>query len=186
MCVVGSDETRKCGSEKEWAEVSGSLTMESFPDQAGHPASAWALRASRRQQIDHRPRADECLLASKVPGKAGGTCAIFTKVLRFRCADFGSAECTQRSRPYWEAERSEIAVPASPWRFPDGIVGIQLNQEDKMANDKNPLPVTRKEGGTLDDLSRPDGLGKVGGGDDPVLPSRQPIPTPPNITRKRK
>jgi hypothetical protein len=66
------------------------------------------------------------------------------------------------------------------------MVCIQLDQGGNMASDKNPLPVNRPQGGTLDDLSRPDGHGKPGGGDDPVLPSRQPIPTPPNITRKRR
>ena len=54
-----------------------------------------------------------------------------------------------------------------------------------MTSDKNPLPVNRPQGGQLDDLSRPDGLGKVGGGDDPVLPSRQPVATPKDVTKRK-
>lgn len=34
------------------------------------------------------------------------------------------------------------------------------------ANDEYKLPVTRPQGGQLDDTSRPDGLGKPGGGSD--------------------
>jgi hypothetical protein len=50
-----------------------------------------------------------------------------------------------------------------------------------MANDDN-VP---HQGGTRDDISRPDGLGKPSE-NDPVLPSRQTIATPSLPPRKRK
>jgi hypothetical protein len=51
--------------------------------------------------------------------------------------------------------------------------------------DENPYPVTRPQGGQKDDTRFPDGLGKPGGGDDPVLPSKQPVRTPGDITNRR-
>jgi hypothetical protein len=49
-----------------------------------------------------------------------------------------------------------------------------------MADDKTP-----QQGGTLDDTSRPNGHGKPSE-NDPVVASRQPIPTPNLPPRKRK
>ncbi|MGA7770463.1 MAG: hypothetical protein WCA27_30045 [Candidatus Sulfotelmatobacter sp.] len=52
--------------------------------------------------------------------------------------------------------------------------------------DKNPYPVnpSRPQGGTKLDDTFPDGLGQPAGGDDPVLPSRQPVKTTGDV-RKR-
>jgi hypothetical protein len=41
------------------------------------------------------------------------------------------------------------------------------------ANDEYKLPVTRPQGGQLDDTSRPDGLGKSGGSESVKTPSTQ-------------
>jgi hypothetical protein len=59
------------------------------------------------------------------------------------------------------------------------VVGWQLAEQDK-----NPYPVNRQQGGTLDN----DQFGDVGkpSENDPVLPSRQPIPTPNLPPRRRK
>jgi hypothetical protein len=40
-------------------------------------------------------------------------------------------------------------------------------------------------GGTLDDATRPDGYGSPSN-DQPVLPSRQPVPTPRDVTPRKK
>jgi hypothetical protein len=53
-------------------------------------------------------------------------------------------------------------------------------------NDEYKLPVTRPQGGKLDDdTSRPDGVG-VPSSDQPNLPSRQPVQTPTSFTRRKK
>jgi hypothetical protein len=51
-------------------------------------------------------------------------------------------------------------------------------------NDEYKLPVTRPQGGTLDDTTRPDGLGKTS--EDQTSTSRQPINIPAGFPRKRK
>jgi hypothetical protein len=45
--------------------------------------------------------------------------------------------------------------------------------------------VTRPQGGQKDDQAYPDGVGEVSP-DQPVLPSRQPIPTPKDVTPRKK
>ena len=54
-----------------------------------------------------------------------------------------------------------------------------------MANDDYKLPVTRPQGGQKDDQTFPDGLGSPSN-DAPVLPSRQPVPTPRDVTPRKK
>ena len=51
-----------------------------------------------------------------------------------------------------------------------------------MANDDSKIP---QQGGTLDDASRPNGYGTPSE-DQPVLPSRQPVPTPKDVTKRKK
>jgi hypothetical protein len=51
-----------------------------------------------------------------------------------------------------------------------------------MANDDSKIP---HQGGTKDDQTFPDGVGKPSE-NDPVLPSRQPISTPREITPRKK
>jgi hypothetical protein len=56
-----------------------------------------------------------------------------------------------------------------------------------LANDESKPTIERRsfeDRGVLEN-NRPDGLGKPSD-DQPVLPSRQPIPTPPDITKRRK
>jgi len=62
----------------------------------------------------------------------------------------------------------------------DFVVGMMT-----MADDDYKLGVTRPQGGTLDDTSRPDGHGKPSE-DAPILPSRQPATVPTDFPRRKK
>jgi hypothetical protein len=63
---------------------------------------------------------------------------------------------------------------------------IKENQgETNMADqNNNPAVGSASEGGLLD-TSRPDGLGTPSD-DQPVLPSKQPVRTPPDVTKRKK
>ena len=83
-----------------------------------------------------------------------------------------------------ESEERKGKAAANTQQRPFGKVGTIITQNRRsraMADNQ----VDRPQGGTKDDRTFPDGVGEPSS-DEPVYPSRQPIPTPKDVTRRKK